>query len=119
MRRAFGTRSLPVHCITPSGNHMLVKSVFYKSCWIGYTPEPMGIGFIFREQHLRLRVEGELIAAKRIVVRTHYIGCLEAQGRFRRAPVAGLPTPGITEPERRQNMEGRRVWATVSGVDSN
>ena len=61
----------------PHVNYIIVKSVFYEGCRIGYAPEALGICFVSVDKICR-GIERKLLVPERGMLRVNYIGTGES-----------------------------------------
>src|SRR5262245_11722422 len=96
---------------------VFVKPIFDVWRAVRVAPESCRVGFVLREQEVRRTVATEKIVAERTVFRFDNARFKLTEqwpfGAMQSAWIrlAALPVPGVAEPERRQDVQRRRIWS--------
>ena len=126
MRGRAGADLDGVHRVLPPIDHRLFDAVFDKGRGVGHAVEPGAVRLVLGKEQVG-RARADQAIAPQVGVRGDDGGCgavpVSAQdGAGSRAGACiyrgfGVaPTPGIAEPERRQEVQGRGVGAAIGGL---
>ncbi len=123
VRRHLGPAPGRVHRGHPAVHHGLVDSVLHVGRGIGLSPESLGVALVLGEEQRRLPLAVEVVVGQRVLgegdggVGNHHARPRMLHPLQGRLAAASAPGPGVPEPERGEQMQGRRLGATVHRLD--
>ena len=111
-------RARGAHRVAAAVDHVVVERVLHARRLVRRAPEPARVGHVVGEEQLRRlavrRLAREVVAPHRLVDREEPHRAVARVERGDRGLVAARPPrPAVAEPERRQQLQRRRVGAAV------
>src|SRR6266496_1253820 len=91
-------------------NNRIVDRIFHERATVRHAPQPLEIRFVFGEEKFFCVFAMEFVTAKPIM--SSFDHCERGFSQTRLARIAA-PAPGIAEPNRGQEMQGRRLGTAI------
>ncbi len=122
VRRGLGAGVVRADRAHGSIDHGVVDAVFDIARTVRHAPQALGVGLVLGKEQLRLTLAGQPVVAERVMRRLHHTHrrpLRHLQSPQRGSAVVTPPRPGVAEPQRREQMQRRRIWPVVGGGDAN
>jgi len=116
MRGRLCANFLRVDKLDPILSYGIVDGILHERAGVRYTPQPFEIGLVLGEEKFFGVFAMEFVAAKHIMARFDYLSCGCTQDWL--ASITA-PAPGITKPNRWQEMQRRRFGPAICRCGAN